>query len=111
ARPLWESAIAIVVGFSIIVVPGRPPPEGTVAVAVAGRSPGSRINAAIGLPGVTLQWLNEGSSPLTVAGAAAALARPSPRSLLRPAAAGTHGAEYSHHPLHCQPPLAPIYKL
>jgi hypothetical protein len=75
----------------------RPPPEDAVAVDFVGRSPGSRVIACLGLPGVPwLQWHVEEGSPLTVAGAAAASGKSPHRvPFCVPRGAGTDIADYS----------------
>ena len=55
-----------------MVSPIRLPPEGVVTVGIVDRSPGSRVAARHRLPGWS-QWQCGTGSPLTVAGAAAAL--------------------------------------
>jgi len=62
----------------LVVVAVRPPPAahpGCRQDDTRGRSPGSRVLVLARLPGAEPQWHSDKSSPVTVAGAAAALHR------------------------------------
>src|SRR5713226_10641369 len=73
------------------VIPLRLPPEDAVAVDFVGRSPGSRVIASLGLPGASRgsSGTSRNAHRLQLRGQPRLRARPSPRSLLRPAGAGT----------------------
>src|SRR5215471_4508107 len=72
----------------------RPPPEDVVASDCVGRSPGLRIIASLGLPGTSLgsSGTSRNACRSQLRGQPRLRTKLSPRSLLRPAGAGTDQA-------------------